>query len=61
MWNFLICLVGVTFLFQVGEEVTEDFTKEVLMMWKVLVVEGEKCIALKAGRKGTGIKKKDVE
>lgn len=33
----------------------EGFTKEVLMMWKVLVVEGEKCIALKAGKKGIRI------
>lgn len=31
----------------------EAFTKEVLMMWKVLVVEGGRCIALKAGKKGT--------
>lgn len=30
----------------------EGFTKEVLMMWKVLVVVGERCIAPKAGRKG---------
>ncbi|MEQ2259913.1 hypothetical protein XENORESO_019064 [Xenotaenia resolanae] len=34
-----------------GEEVMEGFTKEVLTTWKVLVVEGGKFIALKAGRK----------
>ncbi|MEQ2168899.1 hypothetical protein GOODEAATRI_019410 [Goodea atripinnis] len=37
-----------------GEEVMEGFTKEVLTMWKVLVVEGGKFIALKAGRKARG-------
>lgn len=30
----------------------EGFTKEVLMMWKVLVVERGRCIAPKAGKKG---------
>ena len=30
----------------------EGFTKEVLMMWKVLVVEGGKCIARRVGKKG---------
>lgn len=30
----------------------EGFTKEVLTMWKVLVVEGGRCIAPKAGKKG---------
>lgn len=38
--------------FQAGEEEMEGFTKEVLMMWKVLVVEGGRCIAPKAGKKG---------
>lgn len=33
----------------------EGFTKEVLMMWKVLVVEGGKCTAPKAGKKGIEI------
>lgn len=39
--------------FQAGEEETGDFTKEVLTMWKVSVVEGERCTAPKAGRKGS--------
>lgn len=30
----------------------EGFTKEVLMMWKVLVVEGERCTVPRAGKKG---------
>lgn len=30
----------------------EGFTKEVLMMWKVLVVEGGRCIAPKVGKRG---------
>lgn len=30
----------------------EGFTKEVLMMWKVLAVEGGRCIAPRAGKKG---------
>lgn len=33
-------------------EEKEGFTKEVLMMWKVLVVEEEKCTVPKAGKKG---------
>lgn len=32
---------------------TEGFTKEVLMMWKVLAVGAGRCIAPRAGRKGT--------
>lgn len=40
------------FFFQAGEEETEGFTKEVLMMWKGLAVEGGRCIAPRAGRKG---------
>lgn len=32
----------------------EGFTKEVLTTWKVLVVEGGKFTALKAGKKGIG-------
>lgn len=40
--------------FQVGEEVMEGFTKEVLMMWKeALAAEGGRCTAPKAGRNGT--------
>lgn len=38
--------------FQAGEEEMGDFTKEVLTMWKVSVVAGERCTAPKAGRKG---------
>lgn len=30
----------------------EGFTKEVLMTWKVLVVEGGRCIVPRAGKKG---------
>lgn len=30
----------------------EGFTKEVLMTWKVLVEEGGRCIAPRAGKKG---------
>lgn len=40
--------------FQVEEEGKEGFTKEVSMTWReVLDVEGEKCIDLRAGRKGS--------
>lgn len=35
----------------------EGFTKEVLMMWKVLVVEGERCTVPRAGKKGLKKKK----
>lgn len=41
--------------FQAGEEEMEGFTKEVLTMWKVLVAEGGRCIAPKAGKKGIKI------
>ena len=38
---------------------TEGFTKEVLMMWKALVVAGGRCTALKAGKKGIRIEMTD--
>lgn len=38
--------------FQAGAGETEGFTKEALMMWKVLVVEGERCTVPRAGKKG---------
>lgn len=38
--------------FQAGAEEMEGFTKEVLMMLKVLVVEGERCTVPRAGKKG---------
>lgn len=41
--------------FQAGEEEMEGFTKEVLMMWKVLVVEGGKCTVPKVGKKGINV------
>lgn len=36
------------------------FTKEVLMMSKVLDVEGGRCIAPRAGKKGMKVSKFDV-
>lgn len=39
----------------------EGFTKEVSMMWKVLVVEGGRCTAPKAGKKGIIILVHDVK
>lgn len=44
--------------FQAGAEEMEGFTKEVLMMWKVLVVGGERCTVPKAGKKGLNKKLK---
>lgn len=44
--------------FQAGAEEMGGFTKEVLMTWKVLVVEGERCTVPKAGKKGLNKKLK---
>lgn len=44
--------VSICDCFQAGAEEMEGFTKEVLMMWKVLVVEGGRCIVPRAGKKG---------
>lgn len=43
---------------QAGAGEMEGFTKEVLMMWKVSVVEGERCTVPRAGKKGLKKKRK---